>query len=143
MVTIVRNFIEFIETANTLEENEKLFQLENKLIDLLQFCNTIESDQQGKTLKNNLIYYKIRETISTNFPTLDTYNDTLEIIDNVGETELVTGNSIDDLTDIVLDLKESLLFPHEKDIKAHIKLSYQLHFQNHIINLLRYLTSGV
>ncbi len=134
----IQNFIDFVESPKLTEQVDKLNELESKLISLLEICNQLGS-KQGKDLEKEFDYKEIRKNISESFKELNKYNDTLEVCDNVGSSEIVIGDALDDLTDIVKDLKESLTFQNEKDIESHLKLSFELHFKTHIINLLRYL----
>lgn len=138
MTQEIHNFIDFVENPNLIDQVDKLNELESKLISLLQFCNKLDS-RQGKDLQKEYDYKEIRKKISQNFIELEKYNDTLEVCDNVGNSELAVGDALDDLTDIVKDLKESLTFQNEKDINSHLLLAFKLHFKTHIINLLRYL----
>jgi hypothetical protein len=88
-------------------------------------------------------YDEWRKIVSKNFSELGLYNDVLEIRDNIGETELATGDAIDDLTDIVKDISNALSLKKEKDTISSLKMDFEFHTKTHIINLLRYLTSEI
>lgn len=134
----LNKFIDFVEIPNKLSEDEKNQQLEFELINLYLLYLNIET-KQSKDLKKKFDYNKEREIILKNFKHLGYYNDTLEIDDNIGETEITVGDAIDDLTDIIISLKEALSYKHEKDTIGHLKLSFEFHTREHMINLLRYI----
>jgi hypothetical protein len=138
-IKIVKDFIDFIE--HPPKEN-KLRILEKKLITIYMICFDLKNTQ-GKDPKIKIDYELTRNNISPNFKELGFYNDVLEIRDNLGNTEFTTGDAIDDLTDIVKDLKESLTLEKEKDILSNMKLDFETHFKNHLINLLRYINSDI
>jgi flagellin-specific chaperone FliS len=133
-------FIEFIENTSTGSEDEKINKLENELIDLYKLCLNLEA-KQSKDLKKNFKHDEIYAIVGKNFPSFGYYNDTLEINDNIGESEHIVGDAVDDLTDIIISLKESLSFSKEKDVIGHLKLNFEFHIKEHIINLLRYINS--
>jgi hypothetical protein len=123
-------------------KENKLRILEKKLITIYMICFDLKNTQ-GKDPKIKIDYELTRNNISPNFKELGFYNDVLEIRDNLGNTEFTTGDAIDDLTDIVKDLKESLTLEKEKDILSNMKLDFETHFKNHLINLLRYINSDI
>jgi hypothetical protein len=136
----LKRFILFIENPVDLNETEKLDHLESELVNLLLIGTSIKG-RQSKNLKTYCNYEELRVTISNNFPQFGFYNDTLEIGDNIGETEFIVGDAIDDLTDITMTIKEALSFSKEKDTIGHLKLNFEFHLKSHIINLLRYINS--
>lgn len=77
--------------------------------------------------------------VSKNFPEFGYYNDVIDLKDRIEETELAIGDAVDDLAVVVKDIEESLNLGFEKDILANIKLTFELHFKEQIIKLLRYL----
>jgi hypothetical protein len=137
--TFFNQFIDFVKNPPL---NNKLELLEKHLIEYYSICINLNT-RQGKMSKLNSDYDAIRLYISANFEEFGYYNDVLEIKDNLNETELVVGDAVDDLTDIVKDTLNALDLKKEKDVISSIKMDFEFHTKQHIINLLRYLTSDI
>ncbi|NAY93457.1 DUF5063 domain-containing protein [Muricauda sp. JGD-17] len=138
-LNFLKDFVDFVN--NPIGDN-KLDRLENYLIQLYDFCLKIEI-RQGKDLKTRSNYNELREVVNKNFGELGHYNDVLEIKDNLGRTELIKGDTIDDLTDILKDLTNALKHKKEKDVLATVKVDFEFHTKSHIINLLRFIASDI
>lgn len=134
-IDFFRGFVQFVRKPS---EKDKLEVLEQKLTHIFRICLEL-APKEGRTPKTKNNYQVIREIISKNFPELGYYNDVLDLKEKIGETELTVGDAVDDLSDIVKDIEESLDLEREMDVLANIKLSFELHFKGHLINLLKYL----
>jgi len=105
---------------------------------------------QDKDFKTNLEglgpekwpYKERREICTARFPILGMYNLPERITHQIGETNWLVGDAIDDLADIIGDLQEVLWF-HEKansnDALRHFSFGYRSHWGYHAENLLWYL----
>ncbi|MFP2958269.1 DUF5063 domain-containing protein [Myxococcus sp. 1LA] len=84
----------------------------------------------------------LRARISPLFPALGLYNEALHIADTVGESEVSTGDAIDDLTDIAMDLQD-VLFRWENTSEAdalwHLRFGFEAHWGRHLRSLQLYL----
>ena len=138
-VEYLKDFIDFIQNP---PEEDKIEKLEDHLIKLYDIGLNIEY-RQGKSPKPKSNYADLRVIVTQNFNELGPYNDVLEVKENLGKTELVTGDSIDDLTDIVKDITDALTLRKEKDILAVIKMDFEFHTKSHILNLLRFIANDI
>jgi len=87
-------------------------------------------------------YLAIRKAAEERFPKWGYYNMPKDVTQNVAESELVAGDAIDDLTDIVNDLKMVLWsYQNEAEVNAlwHLQDSYLGHWRWHMRNLQVYL----
>lgn len=87
-------------------------------------------------------YPAIRKAAEERFPNWGYYNTPKDVTENVAESELLTGDVIDDITDIVNDLKMVMWsYKKENEINAlwHLQDSYNGHWRWHMRNLQVYL----
>jgi len=87
-------------------------------------------------------YQQIREKVRNAFPTLGYYNTAQETSENLEATEVVVGDSIDDITDIAIDLNDVLWCysnTSENDAMWHYLNSYKTHWGKHLRELQLYL----
>lgn len=87
-------------------------------------------------------YPAIRKAAEKRFPNWGYYNTPKDVTENVAESELVAGDAIDDITDIVNDLKMVLWsYRNENETNAlwHLRDSYLGHWRWHMRNLQIYL----
>jgi len=123
------------------EENNNRLQL---LLDsiALQMHSIIPSGQfNGKEIPENN-YNEIRSTISKRFPNWGYYNTVADITLKIGDTEVLRGDAIDDISDIINDLKMvmwSYENENEQTAKWHLHDSYHHHWREHLRNLQFYI----
>ena len=94
----------------------------------------------------NIKYEYIATIINNRFPNLGYYNSVLDISEKLTETEVAIGDATDDLTDIIIDLKNVLwCYKHtsEADALWHLQHSYESHWGTHARNLQLYLHSCI
>ena len=87
-------------------------------------------------------YPAIRKAAESRFPNWGFYNTPKDVTGNIAQTEILTGDAIDDITDIVNDLKMVLWsYKNENEINAlwHLLDSYNGHWRWHMRNLQVYL----
>ncbi len=87
-------------------------------------------------------YPSIRQMAEERFPSWGYYNTPRDITEKIAESELVVGDAIDDITDIVNDLKMVMWsYQNESEVNAfwHLQDSYQGHWRWHLRNLQLYL----
>jgi hypothetical protein len=87
-------------------------------------------------------YSRWRELIGKRFQNFGYYNTPITISTGVGESEMGTGDAIDDLADIANELLEILwLWENTSENNAlwHFRLSYEVHWGSHLRSLQMYL----
>ena len=118
----------------------------NMFLDEISFAYHSTPDVKGETFadtqKQN--YTAIRSLVIRHFPELGLYNLPQAITDHIGQTDIVVGDAVDDLTDIVCDLSGVIwCFEHtdENDALWHLRFGYQHHWGKHLRTLQLYLYS--
>jgi hypothetical protein len=87
-------------------------------------------------------YKEIRKNVELNFPDFGYYATILDNNKFAQESEFGTGDSVDDLTDIIKDLlgvKWKFENTSEKDAIWTFELSMKAHSEQHLVDLLKYL----
>jgi len=101
-----------------------------------------EFDENDYEEPINLDYDGIRSIVTEHFPDLGWYHSVWESHKINEDPELVTEDSIDDLTDIIKDLIEvqwRLENNSEKDGLYQFEFLMKHHSKQHLVNLLKYL----
>ena len=101
----------------------------------------ITGDFDGEEIPEN-DYPAIRKAAEKRFPNWGFYNVPKDVTQNVMQSELLTGDAIDDITDIVNDLKMVFWsFKNENEATAlwHLLDSYNGHWRWHMRNLQVYI----
>lgn len=132
----IEKLIKLVET-NFLESSESEFL---SLLDKLawQISETMPTDPPvGEEVPEN-DYPAIRKAAEAAFPDWGFYNVAGEITQNVGNCEVLVGDAIDDITDIINDLKMvywSYLNESEEMATWHLLDSYNNHWRAHMRSL--------
>lgn len=87
-------------------------------------------------------YEDLRARIAPRFPRLGFYNVALDISENIGASVTGTGDALDDITDIALDLHVVLArweSTSEEDALFHFRLGFETHWGRHLRELQLYL----
>ena len=90
----------------------------------------------------NFDYESIKKNVVANFPEFSWYHSVWECHKIIPNADLVTGDSIDDLTDIIKDsLEVKWCFENttEKNAKWHFYDLMRIHSEQHLVGLLKYL----
>ena len=88
-------------------------------------------------------YNLIKKNVQTNFPDFGFYHSIWESHKIILEADLITGDSIDDLSDIIKDmLGIKWLFDNTTDKNARwcFKDIMRIHSEQHVVDFLKYLT---
>ena len=132
-----------LEPNLTTTDKEK--ELEKNLVKIysLYFDIEFEFDETGYPNLDKTEYAYIRQNVTTNFKDFGFYKTVSDIedIDNLNENTI--GDALDDLTDIICDLLE-IKWRIENNSLADglwfFELTFYSHTQQHIIELLKYIT---
>lgn len=133
------NIVE-IGTGSSDEDESRLVYLLDYLALEMHLVNP-KGGYDGVEIPEN-DYPSIRKAAELRFPNWGYYNTPKDVTENVAESELVTGDAIDDITDIVNDLKMVLWsYRNENETNAlwHLQDSYLGHWRWHMRNLQVYL----
>jgi hypothetical protein len=140
----VLNFLELLENGESEISTEVEF-LELALDTLAlvsHFLGDFAESEQAFPEAPNRDYRRWRELIGKRFPSLGYYNIPSKISVSIGETELLTGDAVDDLADIANELSEfAWRWQHnsEEDALSHFRFSYESHWKSHLRSLQLYL----
>lgn len=144
----MKKLIEKINNINKygLESNisQKAIDLEYHLIQIYNsfFDYDYNFDETEYDKFDNSNYQNIQENIKSNFPEFGFYNIVLNPKDNISGAEIVLGDAIDDLNDIIIDLLEvkwRLENNSFDDGIWYFKFIFENHTKFHILGLLNYL----
>lgn len=137
----IEKFVEFVLNNDSLEDlDELIVELDN--LALLVSNVDFEFDKKDYPDSPKLDYVEIRRCVEARFPTLSFYNSAEGVESEIGKPTILVGDAIDDLTDIVRDLKEVLwCFKNTSNNDAlwHFQTSFRSHWGRHLRELQLYL----
>ena len=138
----VQNFVGVLDEQNRFEDREGALRAALDRLALAYHFADAPLDDTEYPDAPRADYRALRERIAPLFPSLGFYNEALHIADKVGESEASTGDAIDDLTDIAIDM-HSVLFrwanTSEQDALWHFRFSFETHWGLHLRSLQLYL----
>ena len=140
---LIDRTIEF-GTNEKLESQNKTREIQKLLVGIYAEYLKLETEFDATNYKEplNLNYDGIRSIVTEHFPCFGWYPYAWETHKLKENTELVTGDSIDDLTDIIKDLIEvqwRLENNREKDGLYQFEFLMKHHSEQHLVDLLKYL----
>lgn len=140
--SIVEQVVRLVEngTGSTLEV-EKLFL---KSLDSIAFHmhDLVPEEPENFLLIPENDYESIRKFVESRFPNWGYYNIVNDVTSNIGRTEVKIGDAIDDVTDIIDDLKKVLWSYENEDEKValwHLHDGYKNNWRWHLRHLQFYL----
>jgi hypothetical protein len=124
--------------------NERAQILERQLVRIYNlYFDLKDKEIDFKDYEEPKIDYKdLYEIIKSNFPDFGFYNELLNINEKIGEYENAIGDAIDDITDIVKELKEIeyCIEHYGEDIGIYnFRFAFKSHIKYHLIGLLNFL----
>ncbi|MCO6149409.1 DUF5063 domain-containing protein [Flavobacterium sp. NRK1] len=128
--------------SHQIESIDKVEYLKNYLIKLYVLSLDINYvfDETEYTDSPDFNYNLIRKNVEYNFPDFGFYNTVSDFtFENI--TEIVLGDAIDDLSDIIKDLMEVKWRIENNSINDalwYFKFIFKSHSEQHLINLLNY-----
>ncbi|WP_395373434.1 DUF5063 domain-containing protein [Marinicella sp. W31] len=138
----VNEFLDFVLNENNpIEDLGELITALDKLAYSVRYVNyEFDNTDYPDTPEKN--YRLIREKVEKRFPTLGFYNTSEDVSENVGTSTIVVGDGIDDICDIVGDLKDVLWCFENTSINNalwHFQFGYRSHWGRHLRELQLYL----
>jgi Domain of unknown function (DUF5063) len=142
ILTVINDFIGLLEKGLN-DEQANLRSLELILDRLALAYHFAEVDLEDYDTDAPAREYKLlRQLASTRFPRFGYYNEPKNITEQIQETELITGDSVDDVADIASDLYKVLWYWEKKSEKAALwefSFGYEHHWGRHLRSLQSYL----
>ncbi|MCK0108004.1 DUF5063 domain-containing protein [Flavobacteriaceae bacterium S0825] len=141
---IIDRITEFGTNPNVTSENKEL-EITKLLVDLYSEylgLSDIELDDKDYDDEPSFPYKKIRANVVANFPSFGWYHEVWESHKIIPDADLVTGDAIDDLTDIIIDMlavKWRIVNTSINDALWHFSFSMKIHSEQHLVNFLKYL----
>lgn len=140
---LLDRIIEF-GTNEKLESENKVLEIQRLLVGIYaEYLNVeTEFDETDCEEPLSLNYDGIRSVVTGHFPDFGWYHSVWESHKINIDAELVTGDAVDDLTDIIKDLIEvqwKLENNSKKDGLYHFKFLMKHHSEQHLVDLLKYL----
>lgn len=142
---LINKLTEFGTNPKVKSEN-KILDLKRLLVEIYACYLNVESNQFEDFTEEieppNFDYNETRKIVESNFPNLGWYHVVLEPNEIFKDTNLATGDAIDDLTDIIKDLLEiKWRFESTTEKKAlwYFELLMRIHSEQHLVDLLKYL----
>jgi len=134
----ISDFLNFIEKPS---DKGKYELLEKHLSTIYSKVLNLQNSFERSTGElKSIDYIELRKRIQINFQELGFYHIILNADEITAEPELAIGDAIDDLTDIVKDLKKEVMSLSDKETflwQLHFK--FIAHFKEHLVSLMYYL----
>jgi hypothetical protein len=138
----VREFLAALERPLTAEERELALRVALDRLALASHFAEPAFDEANYPAPTVPTYDVLRAKVAPLFPELGYYNAALDMVDNVGDSELGVEDAIDDLVDIARELQNVLLrweTTSEADALWHFRHGFKSHWGKHLRSLQLYL----
>ncbi|MDT0557229.1 DUF5063 domain-containing protein [Ichthyenterobacterium sp. W332] len=140
---LINRITEFGINPNVESEN-KTDEIQKLLVGIYsEYLNlSAEFDDSDFDEEPNFDYESIKKNVEANFPEFGWYHSVWESHKIISDADLVTEDSIDDLTDIIKDLLEvkwRFDNTNEKNAKWHFCDLMRIHSEQHLVNFLKYI----
>ncbi|WNG43615.1 DUF5063 domain-containing protein [Archangium minus] len=142
ILDVVKQFLALLEGEGPVEARESRLRLLLDRLALAYHFAEAPFDARKHHEPPRADYRLLRERISSLFPNYGFYSTVLDVTNEVGESEVGVGDSIDDLTDIAMDLHEVLArcqMTSEEDALFHFRILFEGHWGAHLRSLQQYL----
>jgi hypothetical protein len=140
---LIDRIVEF-GTNEKLESKNKTTEIQRLLVGIYAEYLKVETefDETDYEEPINLDYDGIRSIVTEHFPDFGWYHSAWESHKIIEDADLVTEDSIDDLTDIIkvlIEVQWRLENNSEKDGLYQFEFLMKHHSEQHLVNLLKYL----
>jgi hypothetical protein len=144
LITTINEIVKYGLIPNLNIENKEK-DLEKRLIKIYSFSFDIKFQFDEKDFEDydKSLFLDIRQNVTSNFKDFGFYNALTNFADVAKPTEIMVGDAIDDLTDIISDLLEIKWRAENNSMSDALwffELIFYAHTQQHIINLINYMT---
>ncbi len=138
----VKEFLDFVLNEDSVVDDlGELMAVLDKLAYSVNYVN-YEFDETEYPEAPERNYQLIREKVQKRFPDLGFYNIPQDVSEKLEKSEIIVGDAIDDISDIVGDLSEVLwCFENtsKNDALWHYQNSFRSHWGKHLRELQLYL----
>jgi hypothetical protein len=136
-------FVDVVEST-TLTPEERMARLRGALDSLAMAVRDITNEFDEKDYPDDPRedYQTTYKVVGQRFPTLGYYNVPLSITREIGESRMGVGDAVDDIVDILFDLKGVLWRLDNTSVDDalwHLNQDYQSHWGQHLRGLQLYL----
>ena len=143
LVKLIYRLTEF-GTNPKIESENKIDELKKLLVEIYSEYLNIESDFDQKDFEDEpeFNFKEIRRNVETNFPEFGLYHSFFDSHKTIPDGGLVTGDSINDLSDLIIDmLVVKWRFENTSEDEAiwHFQFIMRIHSEQHIVDFLKYL----
>ncbi|MCC4212887.1 DUF5063 domain-containing protein [Leeuwenhoekiella parthenopeia] len=130
--------------TETIVDPDKPLALKKALVDLYALYVNLEPSFDERLYEEieRLDYGLVYAHVKVNFPELMEYHQIDEIFEFYKTPEILTGDAIDDLSDLIIDLSEvawRLQNTSLDDALWYFNTLMRIHSEEHLLNLLGYL----
>ena len=141
--TLINRITEFGINDKVESENKEL-DIQKLLVELYSAYLNLKADFDDGDYEEvpAFDYDSIKKNVEANFPNFGWYHSVWDSHKIIPDADLVTGDAIDDLTDIIKDLLEvKWCFENTTDKNAnwHLFNLMRVHSEQHLVNFLKYL----
>jgi len=139
----IEDYLSLVENGcGSTEENEAKLKLLLDKLALAQHFATYEFDKKKHTEAPRRDYGELRKLVSAQFPNYGHYNLAKDVTNEIGNTEAIVGDAIDDIVDIAKDLTEvKWRWDNNSpdDALWSFRQDFQFHWNEHLRELQIYL----
>ncbi|MBF8458031.1 DUF5063 domain-containing protein [Kaistella sp. G5-32] len=143
LIPTINDIVKYGLNPNWTEtDNGKL--LERNLVKIYDLYFDIEYKFDDRDFPDcyKIEYSKIRQNVTSNFKDFGLYKTVLDISDIYNMDENATGDALDDLTDIIIDLldiKERIENNSLSDGLCFFEMIFNNHTKQHVLDLLNFI----
>lgn len=130
--------------TETIVDSNKPLTLKKALVDLQALYVNLEPSFDERLYEEieRLDYGLVYAHVKVNFPEFHDYNQLEQVLDPNKKPEILLGDAIDDLSDLIIDLSEvawRLQNTSLDDALWYFNTLMRMHSEQHLLNLLVYL----
>lgn len=143
LLKLINRITEF-GLINNVKSGNKELEIQQLLVEIYSEYLSLETefDDEDYGDEPSFDYDVIKKNVETNFPDFGWYHSIRESHKIMPDADIVAGDAIDDLTDIIKDLLEvKWCFENSSEKNAKWVLSdlMRTHSEQHLVDLLKYL----
>lgn len=126
------------------QEIRKIFNWLDQLALALNLIDEYTGEIEDTSEEPPYDYQSVRDKITKRFPDWGFYNECNSVTSEIATTELIVGDAIDDIADIVLELLRVQWFAEnvsEHEALWHLHFGFKHHWEDHLLGAKRYIAA--